>query len=67
MDEDREGTEYELEPGSIEWYRQKYPRSDLEWKPASMRKGSDKLAFFWIAYFGIILAVLFYLGTHGGL
>ncbi|MFI2757843.1 hypothetical protein ACH5A3_03035 [Streptomyces echinatus] len=35
--------------------------------PASMRKGSDKLAFFWIAYFGIVLVVLFYLGTHGGM
>jgi hypothetical protein len=60
-------TDYEDNKRIIAMHREKYgPPSDGP-LPASMRKGSDKLAFFWIVYFGIILVVLFYLGMHGGI
>ncbi|MES9519766.1 hypothetical protein [Streptomyces capoamus] len=60
--------DYEDNERIIAMHREKYGPPDSGGPlPAFMRKGSDKLAFFWITYFGILLVILLYLGTHGGL
>jgi hypothetical protein len=62
----RGGVMSEHRPGSIEWYREKFPRSELEHKPASMRKGSDKAPLFWIGYFVLFAALALYFGSKAG-
>jgi hypothetical protein len=63
MDEIREETEYErvVRKG----HAQKYKR-DFGPRWGYQQKNADMLPLFWIGFFGIMLLVLFYLGTHGG-
>lgn len=59
MDEDTERI--------IRLHREKYgPPSSGGYLPPSMRKGSDKAAFFWIAYFAIFAALALYFGSKTG-
>lgn len=43
----------------IALHREKYgPPTSGGWLPQSMRKGSDRLAFFWVGYAVIMLVLL---------
>ncbi|MEV7814286.1 hypothetical protein AB0P05_26710 [Streptomyces flaveolus] len=46
--------------------REKYGPPTDGWLPASMRKGSDKLPFFWIGYFIIFGLLALYFGIQSG-
>ncbi|MFF9088432.1 hypothetical protein ACF1BE_18785 [Streptomyces sp. NPDC014991] len=51
----------------IAMHREKYgPPDSGGWLPASMRKGSDKLPFFWIGYALIFGLLALYFGIQSG-